>query len=437
MSDQTPAKSLDYRLDQVKQMAFSRTSRNSFIIFGGNFISALFSVVAVIFVSRTLGPTNFGILAVYSSVVTTLLGLTDFGLGTTAIKFISSHIDTDKHKAFVAMKVIFKLEVIAGILIGVIGLMFSGPIANLLGGPHLLLAIRLAFVASIFASAGAFIAPFLVAYQRFFTNAIVSTSGAVMKLIGVVILLKASQLQLNSVLLLYTTITILGFMLGLALVPKDFTEETKPGEQKKALGQIFHFSKWILLSYFATVAAGQLDVFLLLRLKGPRPVGLYAAAMQLASIMPIFIGAITTVLLPQVSKLRGRHQLMNYIKKVSFGATLLVIALTPVLLLGGILINLIFGSRYTESIGTFRILFATFFFSLYVNPITLVLYALDAPKVLTVLNYCGLIVTLILNFALIPTLGVTGAALTFFLTNLLVFIVIIPYTIRRVQRLED
>jgi O-antigen/teichoic acid export membrane protein len=72
-----------------------------------------------------------------------------------------------------------------------------------------------------------------------------------------------------------------------------------------------------------------------------------------------------------------------------------------------------------------------------VNPITLVLYALDAPKVLTVLNYCGLIVTLILNFALIPTLGVTGAALTFFLTNLLVFIVIIPYTIRRVQRLED
>jgi len=73
---------------QVKDLALSATAKNSGILFAGNFLNALLAMVVVIFVSRALGPANFGVLAVYNAVNTTIIGLTNLGLDTAAIKLI-------------------------------------------------------------------------------------------------------------------------------------------------------------------------------------------------------------------------------------------------------------------------------------------------------------------------------------------------------------
>lgn len=74
---------------------------------------------------------KFGVVSIYTSLVVTLLGITDLGLGTAAVKLISSNLDTNKHWANVLMKVIFKLEIFSGLILGVTGLIFSAQIANL------------------------------------------------------------------------------------------------------------------------------------------------------------------------------------------------------------------------------------------------------------------------------------------------------------------
>jgi O-antigen/teichoic acid export membrane protein len=410
---------LALRISQIKSMALSKTARYSLILFGGNLANALLSMVAVIIVSRILGPVNFGVLAVFNAIFGLMLGLTDFGLGTTAIKLISSQMENNKHRAAVTMRVILKLELVAGFVVGIIGLLCAGPIASAIGGPHLLNAVRLAFLASAFASAGAFVVPFLVAKQQFLKNAIIGISVGFIRTLGVVLLLTWSALNLSHVLWVYTVAPIVAFFIGLYFAPRDWRVKPAVGEEKEAFGQIFHFSKWVLLSYFATMAASRLDIFLLSSMKGSEAVGLYAAALQLASVMPLLIGAVTTVLLPRVSQLGSRDEFKSYLKKVLLGATVVVIVLAPVAIFGDLVIKLIFGAKYVAAIPAFKVLFAAYLVAIFANPIGIIFYGINKPNVLTFYNYLQLALTLVLNLALIPGYGPLGSAVAFLLANTL------------------
>jgi O-antigen/teichoic acid export membrane protein len=396
--------------------------------------STVLSVLSTIIISRTLGPAGFGVLAVYTSLVQMLLGFTDFGLGTTAIKLISANLEHRRRYASVVMKVIFKIEIFSGLLVGVVGLALAGPIANLLGGPQLLFVVQLAFFASIFSSAGAFIGPFFVAYQQFTKNALFGVGASLAKLAGVLMLFKYASVSLDNTIYLYVGIAVAMFFIGLYFSPRDYLVKATKADEKQAFNEIFHFSKWILLSYFATVLAGKLDVFLLLRFKGSADVGLYAAAQQLTQIMPLMIGAFTTVLLPRVSRMTRRVEFVSYTKKVLFGSAVLCLALLPVLLFGDFFIHLIFGNKYSGSIMSFKILFVAYLAALFANPLSLVLYAINQPKFMTYFNYASLAISVVLNVALIPVLGIVGASITFLVGNVLGLVVVGGYTLRQINR---
>lgn len=405
------------RVGTVVGMAKSKTARNSLILFGGNIINALLSMVAVIFVSRSLGPTNFGVLATFNTIVVTLVGLTDFGLGTTAIKIIAQYLHSDKQRAIASMKVLVKLEVLTGVVVAAGGLIFSRQIADMLGGDYLILAVRLAFVAGLFSTVAAFYGPFFIAYEKFIKNLVINLSGPSMRLLFVLGMLGAAMLSLNNVMITYTLAPILFFFIGFAFIPKDFLKPATKKEQKSAYGEIFHFTKWVFLSYIATSLAGRLDIFLLSHFKGSQTVGYYAAAQQLVQPMPMLIGAITTVLLPQVSRMRERIEFVSYVKKTAFAAMLLCLAFVPALLLASPIIHLIFGSKFTNSVSAFQILLIAYLPPLFANPISLVVLAKNRPQLLTFVNYGQLVLTLAFNLLLIPRMGMIGAAWAFFISS--------------------
>ncbi len=421
------------RIGQVKGLVKTKTARQSGTVFAGNVISTGLTVISTVFLSRSLGPTNYGVLAIFLSIYTMILGITDFGLGTTAIKLISSNLESNPHKAHVIEKVIIWIEIFSGIVVGVCGLLFSGLIAKALGGDYLFFPIRMAFLAGVFASIGAFIGPFLSAHQKFFRNAAFGASTSLFKTIGVVAMFLLMALSLHNVIIFYTLINIIALIVGFLLVPKGYGEKSTRAENTKAFKEVFHFSKWILLSYFASVIASRLDIFLIARYRGPEDVGFYAAAQQLAQIMPLLIGAVTTVLLPRISKMKTKKEFMGYMKKVLLGSVVLNICLIPVLLFGQVFIQIIFGSKFAGSINLFKMLFFGFMIALVVNPVSLVFYAKNKPKVLTAVNYITLVITVVLNFLLIPVFGAYGAAAVFIISNLLSATFIIPLALREAR----
>jgi len=434
MDPEVEEKTLVYRIGQLKEMAFSKTSRNAGITFAGNIVASALSVISIIFISRALGPEKFGIVSIYTSLVVTLLGITDFGLGTAAVKLIASSLDTDKHWADVVMKVIFKLEVFSGLILGAVGLIFSNQVANLLGGPHLLFAVRLGFFAGAFASAGAFISPFLVAHEKFVKNAIFGIIQAIIKVVGVLGLVYLSAMSEKNIMYLYAAISVIGFGLGVVIAPKGYLAKTKPGEQKKGFFEVFHFGKWVLLSYIASAAIGKLDIMLISRYQGATEVGLYSAAQQLTNIIPLLIGALSVVILPRLSKMKSRHELMGYLKKASLGLSVLAAMALLLLPFSSIAINTIFGAKFSQSLDSFKILYIGYVMALIINPISLVIYALNKPKIFTFVNIGQLIASTALNILLIPVYGKIGASFTFLITTFLSGIIIIYLSIRVVNQ---
>lgn len=400
-------------------MARSDTARNSLVLFSGNLISSVLALIAVIFVSRALGPENFGVLATFNAVSAALIGITNFGLDTAAIKIISSHLETDKHKAAVVMKVIFKLELLSGLIIGVVGLIFSHSIALLLGGPHLLFAVRLAFLASAFGSASAFVGPFFIAHQQFTRNAVFGALSSVVRTVAILLFAVAAALSITNVLWVYTVVPIIFFFAGVLIAPKEWRQDAKRAEQKTAATEVFHLSKWILLAYIATVIAGKLDVFLISRLRGTTAVGLYAAGQQLSSAMPLLIGAISTVILPKFSQFAQRGELKRHYKRTAVGTVVLALCMLPALLISAPLIHLVFGPKYNASIPVFQVLFVAYLIALPGNVLSLALYAVNRPRVLTYINYIGLGTTLIFYPLLIMRFGIEGAAWAFLLNTLI------------------
>lgn len=412
----------------------TQTARDSGVLFTGSFINSLLSLVAVIYVSRELGPEQFGILATFNAVYVTLIGLTNFGLDTAAIKIISSHIVKDERKAHTAMRVLIKIELLLGILIGISGVIFAVPIANVLGGEHLTFAVQLAFFAAAFGSAAAFIGPFLVSYRKFKENAIVGVLGGLIRTITILILASAASLTISNVLWAYAVVPIIFFFAGLLIAPKGWRVRASRSEQKESFKEIFHFSKWILLSYVATVIAGKLDVFLISTMLGTTSVGLYAAAQQLASIMPLIIGAISTAVLPRFSQFAEENKLHEYYKKTFLAVSILAFCLSPIILIGDDIVTLVFGDKFTASIEVFQILFAAYLIALLGNILSLTLYAVNKPKILTYINYLGLATTVIFYPVLISLFGINGAAWAFLLNNLMGTILSIIFSYRAVKK---
>ena len=436
MDPEVEEKTLSYRIGQLKEMAFSKTSRNAGITFAGNMIASFLSVVSVIFISRALGPEKFGIVAIYSSLVATLLGITDFGLGTAAVKLIAARVDSDKHWADVIMKVIFKLEMFSGLILGVVGLLFSSQIANLLGGQQLLFAVRLGFLAGAFTSAGAFVGPFLVAHEQFIKNVALGVIQSVLKITGVLALVYFAAMSQNNIMYLYAAVSLIGLIIGVLVAPKGYLAKTKKGEQKKGFFEVFDFGKWVLLSYIATAAIGKLDVMLLSRYQGATEVGLYSAAQQLTNIIPILIGALSVVILPRLSKMKTRHQLMSYIKKAAFGLLILAGIMLLVLPFSALLINIIFGSKFALSIDSFKVLYVGYVVALVVNPISLVMYALNRPPIFTGINTLQLVLSVGLNLLLIPSFGRVGASYTFLIVTIISSALSLGYSIKLVKAYE-
>lgn len=388
----------------------SGTAKESLIFFSGNLLNTSLSFIAVLIVSRRLGPSVFGILGVFNSIMVLVVGLTDLGLNTTSIRLLSEYRKEDPDKAAVTMNVIVRIELAVGLVILVVGAIFARPIALVLGGEGYLLAVRLGFLGAAFASMAAFFGPFFVSYRQYLKNASLNLASFIMRTGLVLLLLAASALSLERIMLVYTLVPIIFFLVGLAFIPRDFLKKTTRSARGAAYSDVFHYSKWIFASLVATGAISRLDILFLTHYSGSRASGLYYAAQQLIAIMPLVIAALSTVLLQRVSQL-PKSRTREYLSRAAFATTSIAIVLLPVLALAPFGFRIVFGSQYVEAAGPFRLLFLAQLITLLVVPLNVWLLGRGQPRKIAIATGVQFMTSLLLYFILIPRFGSMGAGL--------------------------
>ena len=89
--------------------------------------------------------------------------------------------------------------------------------------------------------------------------------------------------------------------------------------------------------------------------------------------------------------------------------------------------NFLFNEKYSESIPVFKILYPNYLLQLVFAPLGIALFAMGRPKILAILAFIRLIFGYILDTMLIPEFGVVGAGTSFFLGQIVSWLVLFGY----------
>ena len=113
-------------IDNLKELAFSGTAKDTYILFTGNVGSAFWGFLFTLLVARSLSIYDFGIFSAVINLVNILSSLADLGISSGAVNFVAEHwgqgnrIKTDEY-----LKASFILRLIVTLSISAVVLLFS------------------------------------------------------------------------------------------------------------------------------------------------------------------------------------------------------------------------------------------------------------------------------------------------------------------------
>jgi len=405
------------------KLSKSKTARDSIVVISGKVLGAAAGFFATVLISRNLGPALFGAFSSVIAVMSIAAQFSDFGINTALVRFAAGYVDEDPDRARLMFKVAFKVKMLITSCVFFTVYASAGFIArNLFGNPELVLPLKISLVGIFGMSLSAMATAMLHSRRWFKKLTFLNLVDPIGRIIVVGALIMAAKLGLVSAIITLAVVPFLTFLAGCFLFPGDFVYAK--GDQDESFRELLSFSKWVFASSLATMFIMRLDVLMIAKMSTMTETGYYASAHRLAMLFPLVTSTLSTVLFPKVSAYKTQDDYKVYIKKIKHIVPWVVLAFIVLLLLSRPMIILVFSTSYINSIPIFRVLLLSFMVSVIIAPVSLILYSLNKPYILTGLNFSQLGINFVGNYFLIPVMGALGASLSTLAVRLAAAIVI-------------
>lgn len=223
-------------------------------------------------------------------------------------------------------------------------------------------------------------------------------------------------------------------------------------KMKKTLNIHFVFSKAlkkhlapILILFFSTLSQQiylNSDITLLGLLNSDREVGLYSASAKIFNITKQLINAIIAVSIPRLAYLIGKRKVTKY-QPLLYNVFNIVFVLTIPMSLGLCLLSkdiilIIAGIDYIQATVPLTILsFSLIFASLSYLFANAILISFRQEKVVLIASVISSLFNIIFNIILLPKYSIVAAAITTFLSEMIMFSICFHFSRKKVQFLLD
>lgn len=368
--------------------------------------SRILHFLTIIIIVRKLSPKEFGIFSLFMSFALTLCYLSTLGVPQAIIFFIG------KSKQFLASLVSNYLYIFffLGISVSTTTYLFRNyPLHSFLRDlpSHYVLPLLIIYF---FTLLDTFLLSIVRSLKRFSLFNIRRLLTPVVTLLGILSLYFASSLTLNSVVAIFTTVSV---VLTLCFLIKTLSITS------------FHFKiDWITIRSFMgygiksylQILAGhliyQVDLYILAYLLGAKQVAFYSIAVGLATLLWYFPNTVGLVLFPTLSSEHDEEQIHLFSAQVC-RHTLLITCLGAICLAftGKYFILLFYGPEYTPSIQAMLIILPGIVVMSVYKVLVRNFSSRNRHQFVIVVAVFTLFINLCLNFALIPKYGINGAAL--------------------------
>lgn len=204
--------------------------------------------------------------------------------------------------------------------------------------------------------------------------------------------------------------------------------------QESGLSEVIRYSLPSYLANMAQFLNYRLDIFFVGYFVGVKGVGLYSLAVGIAQLLWLVSGATSQVLLPDVASSEDRVSAQQRTARVSRLSLWLSIVLAGGLVLGGeMLLPLVFGAAFRESVPALMWLLPGVTIFSVANVIGSYLAGIGKPHLNLAVALVGLVVTVALDFMLIPWLGIIGAAIASSMSYLATTLAIVAIFVRETK----
>lgn len=395
----------------LKAILSSATWKQSQITLIGTLINGVLGALFYVLMARYLGPSDFGLLIISITTLTLIADIADLGTNTGLIRFVSSHLNSDKDKAFRFLKLGLEIKFVIWLAILGGGFYLSPLIASIFKKAELLLPLRLVMVGTGGALLFTFATSSLQSFQKYFLWSFVNIASNLLRLVSVFLLLFSQQLNLISGLISYISLPFLGFSVSLLFLPTKQILRVK--DEVSVAGQFFKFNRWVALFTIIAAVSSRLDTFLNARLLNSEEVGIYGAASQLTQFIPQLVGALGVVVAPKFASFQNEAEMLIYFKKLQMMVLGLSLAIILAIPLSFYVIPFLYGASYYKAIAPFTILLSSMVIFLLSVPVhNSIIFFFGRSDIFVWVSIIHLLIIGLVGVFMISNYGVIGTSLT-------------------------
>lgn len=408
-------------LTDLMGMARSRAAADLAVTAGGRGAQLLLGLAGNVASARALGPADFGRFGIVMAVVMICGTLADLGLNQAAVKYIAR--ERENGPQYEAARVYLALRPLSGLLVTLLGLLLSAPLAGLvLGHPGITPYLQLAFLTLLGLSVSSYPGTVLLGLGLFGRLGLAGVLNSAITVGGILLLLAAGQLDLGTLVAWNVAVPLVSSIPAWLLLPPEWLPWRLPRGATSSLRALLQpgrlaramlkFGKWMGVATLGSIVAAQADVLVLGRLSTPETVGVYSVALGLAMRLDTLNQSLILVMLPRANRLRGQADIKGFSRRLLGGSLALALMLGAAAFLAQPLIELLYGESYRASAGLFMLLLAVVLFDLATSSLFLVALPLEKPQVLALAEWLRVATIGFAGWLLIPLLGGWGAGIS-------------------------
>ena len=196
---------------------------------------------------------------------------------------------------------------------------------------------------------------------------------------------------------------------------------------KKTSLKLIYFNLYVFLATIFAISADRIEIFFLQKYHQPEDVAAYGTTLQLFAGFIILISTLNSIIYPKLSQLKKIDEFQSFLSKTVLFCAGIAVFISPIYFIAEWIFELLFGNKYLDSVPIFKILYPNYLLQFLFAPLGIALFALGLPKILMILAFIRLSCGLILNFLITPIYGTEGAAICFFLGQVISWLILTFY----------
>jgi PST family polysaccharide transporter len=323
-----------------------RAVRGAASTLGGQAVRIVVLLASTVLLARILSPADFGLMSIVLSIVAFGELFRDFGLSTASAREIGL---TRGQKSN-----LFWINTGLGVVLGAVFFFAAAPIGALFGEPSLTTAIQITSSVFVLNGLATQYRAELNRQLRFLALSAVDTVPAVVGLV-LAIVWSTQRADFSVLIVQQLTTSAGGLILAVAMV------RWLPGlpSRSDSVGRLFRFSAGLFGTQLIAYFTKNIDNLALGYIWGTGPLGLYSRAYQIL-MMPLnqVAAPLTRVMVPVLTRLQDdRDRFQDYLLRSQIvGGVGLGIFYGLCIGLGGPLVEIVFGPKWSEMVPIFQIL---------------------------------------------------------------------------------